>query len=258
MRAFHHPKDKPGLSSRTPARDAFTLVELLVVVAIVAILAGMLLPALSRARGCARQARCTTNLRQYGVAAQLYWDDFGGTAFPERGARTNGGWSYWFGWLADGVETEREFDNRCGALWPYLGSRGVEICPSLDQRNPRFKAKARGAASGYGYNLLLGPRDRPPVNIARLGTPSGLAVFADCAQVNDFLAPASADNPLLEEFYYFETNTLSATVHFRHRARAVAAFADGHVASAEPDAASLDRRLPGQLLGRLPNGLVAP
>ena len=237
---------------------SFSLVELLVVVSVIGILAALLLPTLARSKASAHRVVCVNNLRQLGLAAQMYWDDNGGNAFRYRGASTNGGDNYWFGWLARGSEGARTFDAAQGALYPYLQGRGVAICPSLAYDSPQFKGKATGAAYGYGYNLFLSAQpDHPPVNVSRIARSSDLAVFADAAQVNTFQPPASPDHPMLEEFYY--VNTTEPTVHFRHERTANVVFRDGHVGRENPVSGSIDQRLPKERVGRLrPEILAVP
>lgn len=132
----------------------FTLVELLVVVAVIAILAGLLLPALASAKQRARQANCWSNLRQVSVATRLYMDEHQGELF-----RHHEGWV-----LDDGTQVEELPSTMAGVagggsgnshaekpwailLQPYLGSRSVAFCPS--DRSPRSKLLANTLA---GFN----------------------------------------------------------------------------------------------------------
>src|SRR4029077_3009596 len=99
---------------------AFTLVELLMVIAIIAILSAMLLPVLHKSKLSAQRVECMNHLRQLGIAAQLYWDENGGACFQWIYDSSNSnGHQYWFGWLQndDTAEGQRAFDLSAGVLF---------------------------------------------------------------------------------------------------------------------------------------------
>jgi prepilin-type N-terminal cleavage/methylation domain-containing protein/prepilin-type processing-associated H-X9-DG protein len=250
------------VSSLASPGHAFTLIELLVVIALIAILAALLLPALQRSKTAAQRIGCVGGLHQLGIATQLYWHDHSQQSFRYTSGMTNQGQLFWFGWL-EGThvpEGERRFDPTTGALWPYLGSRGVELCPALNYALAEFKLKARGAAHGYGYNKSLSPAGLhlPPVSLAKVTHPANTAVLADAAQVNDFQSPASPENPRLEEWYYVDQNAGYPNGHFRHTERANAVFCDGHVAAERMVTGSQDMRLPQHFVGRLRPEILTP
>ena len=105
---------------------AFTLIELLVVITIIAILAAMLLPALSHTREKARRISCANNLRQIGFASMLYVEDYDGW-LPHNGysynTRTSGTDICWMAQLAP-------YLNVSPPLNAYKLNHGIFQCPS--------------------------------------------------------------------------------------------------------------------------------
>lgn len=259
-------RDSVPTQSQKPSSHnfaAFTLIELLVVTAIIAILAAMLLPALTRAKSSAQRAACEGNLRQLGIATQMYWDDNGGNCFPKLKGNVNGGALWWFGWLETGPpDGQRGFNLSAGALFLYLNGSNVRLCPVLNSTlTAQFKLKGTNVMFSYGYNDFLSPKTTslPPVNVNKISRPTDTALFADAAQINNFQWPASRNNPLLEEFYYLDTNSAYPNGHFRHAQKANVTFADGHVALETMVPGSLDKKLPGQNVGQLrPEILTLP
>ena len=164
--------------SRAPARGlgaerrkpGFTLIELLVVIAVIAILAALLLPALSRARIAADNTVCRNNLRQYAVALGMYVNDFGYYP-PLRFTETNhppsslSDYSYWHVRLEPYTKTK--WIEWIPACPPYPQGINAELprpktiqdCPSY----ARLPGAREPGASAYGYNsdgfaALTGPQ----------------------------------------------------------------------------------------------------
>lgn len=242
-------------------RQAFTLIELLAVIGVIAVLFSILISqVLPRAIDSAKMAQSTSNLRQLGLATHLYLQDHNDRFFPYR-QETPDGVLWYFGHEGSGggSEGERELDRTQSPLFPYLQQvGGVEICPGFDYGNALWKPKFKGASWGYGYNVLLGPVFRGDgvalhagKTYSDLSAPSQVLIFGTCAQVNNFQAPASPGNPMIEEFYLIEDSY--RTIHFRFGGgqKALFVFADGHVDALPPYPGEMDKRLPQANIGRI-------
>jgi len=217
----------------------FTLIELLVVVAIIAILAAMLLPALSQARARARQAVCMNNLKQLLLTWRLYIDDYNGY-LPV--CNPYAVWNYynrttWVHLLVPYTNVPyTTWFNSPDNLYMYLLNRSnIFLCPSVARYY--IPGTTTVAYVSYGMNIYgvggadtvgLGyslPSDkyRPGMKKeSQIKKPGLTLVFVDSfdkASVSNFNVDPS------------KLTTAQSKVDLRHSSMANVGFADGHVAS---------------------------
>ena len=148
------------------ARAGFTLIELLVVIGIVAVLAALLLPALMNARAAARRAACLSNLRQIGLAMEMYRTDYKGYWPTVRDTtRPSGGKVRWPLILAErgylGAPATNNDRLESVSLTGNRIQNGVLICPDIANSDHQARTFHRGEfvrTGSYGMNWqVVGP-----------------------------------------------------------------------------------------------------
>ncbi|MEO8205855.1 MAG: prepilin-type N-terminal cleavage/methylation domain-containing protein [Chthoniobacterales bacterium] len=225
---------------------ALTLIELLAVMTVGTVFASVMIPALWNTYLASSKAVSAHVLQQLSAAGNVYLAD-NNNVFWKYSAPTDAGMQYWFGLDRSGVsvpEGQRVLDMSCGPLGPYIAmSGGFRHDTSFSQSGTAFKPKYKNGYFAFGYNNLLEDK-----RLNSLAKPGQTVVFATCAQVNTFQAPASVKRPMLEEFYLI--NDREYTVHFRHNGKAMVAYANGSVDFLPMDESTRNPRMPTANVGR--------
>jgi prepilin-type N-terminal cleavage/methylation domain-containing protein/prepilin-type processing-associated H-X9-DG protein len=233
------------------AKRGFTLIELLVVIAIIAILAAMLMPALARAKQSAARTACTSNLRQWGIALNMYLDDnnqvFPDFSIPNNTPGAPGGYdqdnihwtdlaifaaggygnSAWFNALPPYV-SQKPLSQYAANPAGFVNGRSIFNCSAATFLPTEVDPLNRVAFS-YGINFK-GTNGAVPASSPFKATavlhPSAFVFFSD-VRANSGETPFYGANPL---------NDLGAPrgslnhLSSRHAAGANLTFLDGHAA----------------------------
>ena len=212
MRARHKSILEISCSPGTEG-EAFTLIELLLVIAVIGILASLLLPALSRAKASARSLTCMNNIRQLGVASNVYMSDLG--RYPDI-----------LEWL---YPKSAPYDLTRGRLFPYCKNKTVYLCPQdkadLEKARPPLSAAPTRDFS-YALNCMMCHAH----DVTSVLSPSQTVMFLEATNLLTPVnvpgvglvaapPPAPATQPVP-----------SNLIAFRHNRRAQLLFVDTHVA----------------------------
>ncbi len=227
---------------------AFTLIELLIVIAILGVLAALLLSALSQAKSRAQTTVCLNNQKQLQLAWLLYCDEndahvpynteyqnwqvfrtnwVTGVMSYETGLEMPGIWTH-----ADSTNTALLVASRRSQLGPYVKSSAVYKCPGDKstivlggQRYPRVRSYAMNWHMGFYFNNLAQPQPEVITRVDQIGRPAWVFIEVHEDTIQDGCFVFWEDVPDVDPAYYAWWHLPAS----RHSRSGMLSFSDGHV-----------------------------
>jgi prepilin-type N-terminal cleavage/methylation domain-containing protein len=175
-------RGQPLVSTET--RPGFTLIELLVVIAIIAVLAGMILVVLGKAKNSASKATDINNLRQIMIAVQVYAsDNAGALPFPNWDNGAAGSPQGWLYKVDAGASGTNRFEARTGALWRALRNPKAYFCPMDTTPNATHYSESMGTDMQRRQQISSYAMNGAVIGYGLINTPVKLAQLraTDCA-----------------------------------------------------------------------------
>jgi prepilin-type N-terminal cleavage/methylation domain-containing protein len=220
-------------SPRKLLKTGFTLIELLVVIAIIAILAALLLPALSKAKNLAKQTECLSNMKQLQTAWQMYAGDYADQMCTNGASSQENNYSWVSGWMPNPYDATNSnlLKDNMSVLWPYNPAFGIYQCPAATSmvyiygalfpavRSISMNGWVNGSAPAYNYGTTFITYHKT----ADLNRPGPAQTFV----FSDEMYPFTLDDGYFESMPY-SGNGFQAWPGVWHNGGDCLSFADGH------------------------------
>ena len=233
------------VQEKSTGRSGFTLLEILVVVAIIAVLAAILFPVFSRARENARRSSCQSNLKQIGLGMLQYCGDYDDKLVKSWYGSGNGNWSggsnatdryKWMDAIQPYVKSEQVFNCPSHAAYPAAPLAPLRYGPYHFRDAYHFGSYAINSAYWDDADFEKSPAGEGNTSLAEIGDAAGCVWVGDTAAHYEFAWETKA--PDVQPEVEVDPQGLRYLDYLveRHPASTVVLFCDGHVKSMKLDA----------------------